>query len=256
MNGRKAIAVGFLLLFMVGLVGAAVIRSKTFEVDLSASTRPSITQQYEITFVDTPDRQAFNAAQSVNTLEAWRMYDSEIAPQFGQLKNVFNATFSFDSARNLIIMRYELDEPLVQKTQEDPRIETWVVSTALFGAFQNGATIQVPRDTEIEIILPFNAEVSPTSNPQLSVNRNVIQVSPLITSNLEIHYRIPKPIAPTFNAEFFQKLLQQPFWQAVVGAGIVLMGLGYWQRKRILARIEEYLIAHSELSGSKDDDDR
>lgn len=255
MNGRKTALVILLFLLIAGMVSAATIRSKNFEVDLSG-TNPKITQQYDLTFVDTPDRIAFNAAQSVNTLESWRTYHADISPQFGQLKNVFDATFSFDSTRNVLEMRYELDESLSQKIQEDPRNELWVVNTALFESFQNGATIQVPRNTEIEIVLPFNAEVLPIQNPQLSVNRNVVTVSPLITSNLEIQFRIPKPIAPTFNTEFFQNLLRQPFWQALVGAGIVLMGLGYWQRKRILSRVEEYLVSHSEFSTGKDDEDR
>lgn len=241
----------FFLLVLISSAGALSFENKMFEVDVSAN-QPIITEQFILRFDNVAERQSFSdiVAQNGSSVSLWQAYNNEIAPQFGSSnRNIVNATFTYNQSTNTLELRYELEESLTQKIQDETRVELWSMS-GLFRNFEQGSNIVIPKNTTIRLILKPGAEPVGEWTKLATTNRNIVTFTEISSNNLEVQYKIPKPIAPTFSADFLQTLIQESWFQGLIIVFIILGGIAYWKRKEIIRKMENYVIEHSEFSAT------
>ena len=231
----------FLMLF-VGASCALSFESKLFEVDVSGD-HPIITERFALKFDTILERQTFSyvVARNGSQVSLWQAYNSQIAPQFGSSnRNITNATFTFNQSTGTLELRYELQESLAQKIRDEARAELWSMS-GLFRNFEQGNNIVIPSNTTIRLTLKPNAEAVGEWIKLVDVQRNVITITQTNSNNLEVQYKIPKPIAPTFSADFLQTMLSETWFQALMGVIIILGGGAYWKRRTLTKQIQKYI---------------
>ncbi len=244
-------AVFFVLAFLLlaATIHAAELTGQQYFISVQENATGKIVELYYFSFLDSADKEEFQKTVQKNgsSLLAWQAFDSDIHIHFGELSDVANATFQFDAESDALVLQYDADYAIVQKTAEDPRTETWTFNSKLFREFDKGSIYVIPSTSTVDIVLPLNAIV--VNVPEKAVvSENRIRFSNVSQTSLDIQYTLPKTIAPAPDtATLLKEFFDNRFNLIIVAILILFLVFVLWKRKEVGKKIEDFVVAHSEI---------
>lgn len=239
------------LVLLAGLANAQFLESKNFQISFNEDGTAKAVETYHYGFLNAAELNSFKEAVEKNgsSLFAWQAYDARIFPHFGTQGSIANTGFVFDPEQKVLILEYDIEKQVAVVVSEDARSISMNIPRSFFENFDKGSVVVIPREESIEIVLPKNSEGITGVPEEATVQGNSIVLQNISSSNIDIKFIIPKPIAKipdaaTLIQEFFSNELNL-FTIAVLL--VVLIAL-YANRKKIGKSVEEYIVEHSELA--------
>lgn len=258
MKKASLIVIAAVLALLAGSASAVEIASVQASLKISDSGSASIVENYFLSFSSDFEVRDFEKIfeRNSSSLIAWKAFNEKITAHFGNEGELLNVKFSFDKESKVLKSEYGMEKAIVEKALEDSRSVVWRFKPTAFSKFEKGALTVIPENFKIEVELPFNSRVNRELLPeQVEVLENTIKLENLSASNLIIEYGITKPIAPPINTfEALQTLLESEWFLAVIAVIVAVAVIGFWKRKTIGEKIEDYIVEHSEIAKHEEEE--
>ncbi len=242
---KKAVLLAVFLVAMASYASALNVYSHQIEIAVGKDGFAQVIERYSLSFL-AGEIESFrkDAAQNGPSLLSWQVDFNWFYPHFGE-GSITNAHITFDEVLGALTLDYTITKQFATVVRDEPRTTIWQIPERAFKAYLQGARISIPDNTQIKVILPVGSEVDRSKLfSEAQVSGNEIMLRGISTNKLNFEYRIPKPIAPAFNAV---ELFTQTNTLIVLAAIAIVAVLAFVYRKKLGEKVENYILAHSEI---------
>ena len=251
-----------LLLFLVSSVNAQQfeILNHTIDVTIDEYGKGDIVERFSLFFVNNIQLELFKEeSQNLGVdLGAWEVFDSRIRTYIGKDRfTIAHGTIGFDESSKILVIEYTLTEPIMERIDDTSRVSTYKLKTnAMITEFIAGSFWEIPDNTTINFILPPNSEIKQPVSPEAVVSGSLVTWQGYKSSNqLNLQYDLFKEIAPAFDiSKFILDLTQTELFIPVLAVFVIVIGIVYWRRDKLSARIENYVIRNSEITPKEEEE--
>jgi hypothetical protein len=259
MRFNKVIVLLFLLLFSA-LATAQVhqITTRTIQVNVDETGNAEITEKFFLSFPNDFHLEQFRTeTEKIGVdLVAWQQFNPGFTPSIGSGPNTGVSDIGFiETESKYLEMHYTLDEPIMNKTNETSRMTEYSLNSKFFSGFIEGSFWVIPEAVTIIIDLPLQSEIQLPVKPEANVLGNrVIWTGYKSTNVISLTYLRFKQIASLNLNDIVVGVMESEFLPLLIAIAIIGAIVWFWKRKAIAARIESYIIEHSDLSGMENED--
>jgi len=247
-----------LLLFACSAAGQPyAIDKHVIEINLDQIGNATINERFFIRFQDQNQLDEFRLKVKeigVN-VDTWKAYDSRIALSIGQESGITVRKVSFVEEPNPYLeINYATNEPLMEKKQETTRVIDYSVKTKFFNGFLDGSLWVIPAGMTITINLPSGAAVQQPIEPNAVVNGSSVTWDGSKSSNkLTLNYQMFKQITSFDLGKALQAIMQSDLFWIIIPVLAIACILAAWKRKAVGEKIENYIVAHSDMHGGEEE---
>ena len=232
------------------------ITQHTIDISLDEMGNAQVAERFFLSFPREFYLNLFKQASEENgiSLSSWKSFDTRIHTYIGDESDLLNAQVSFvEDTSQYLELTYTLKTPIMHVTSDTSRRTDYKLKENAFREFLVGTLWIVPDNTTIAITIPPQAELQGAVKPEASIVEKTIIFQGYKSSNvLEIRYRIWKQIA-SFNFQEIASNFVNSELTVFLGIIVfVVLIMGYVKRKKIVGGIEEYIVDHTELAPSED----
>ncbi|MBN2067795.1 MAG: hypothetical protein JW744_04975 [Candidatus Diapherotrites archaeon] len=253
MLGKKLLIALIVLLFSANAASQFyLISNHTIEITLDEEGNAQVNERFFLDFQNEWQLSDFrDTVKEIGvSLDAWKEYDARLHPYIGQDNDISASKVSFiENSSNYLEISYSLTSSLMQKVKETSRVKEYSLKPKFFNNFLVGSLWVIPDDTTISINLPVGAELQPPVEPEAAINGSNVTWSGYKNSNkLTLNYRAFKQIASFDFGQAVRELMQSNLFWVVIVAAIVVCAILFWNRRNLGARVENYIVEHSDFS--------
>ncbi len=251
--------IAFAVLFFLANCSAQFyqLTNHVIEINVDSQGNAQVGERFFLLFQN--QQQVFDFRQKASeigvSLDGWKAYDQRLHPYIGGEQEIVVSKVAFvENEATYLEITYALKTPLMQKKSETSRVIEYTIKPRAFDQFLSGSSWIIPENTAITINLPPGAELQQPIEPEAAATNNSLTWNGYKNSNqLTVDYKLFKQIASFDFGEALQQLMQSNlFWVVVVIICAVSFAL-FWKRKPIAARIENYVIEHSDLGEEEEE---
>ncbi len=257
-----------LLLIGTGFSQIYEISSQKIIVEVNKNGEASIQEKFYLTFPNTYQVEKFReeSKELGSSLDAWRNFDSSFYPHIGTASEItsgiVNPTLERDGAFYYFELTYDLSSPIMHKTDETSRMITYVLEERAISEFFSGNLVVIPKGTTISFVLPQSTEIRKVPQPEATTwiredGKKVVNWTGYKSANAFIlEYAYWKQIAPSLEISMlFYSLMTSEGLPPILGLLILLALAVYWKKKEIGSRLENYIIDHSDMEKTREDNE-
>lgn len=254
------ITVLFFLLFFCTLAAAQVhqITTRSIQINVDETGNAEVTEKFFLSFPNDFQLQQFRTeTEKIGVdLAAWQQFNPGFTPSIGGRSRARVSDIGFvETESKYLEMKYTLDEPIMSKTNETSRVIEYSLNSKFFSGFIEGSLWVIPNDVTIIVDLPLQSEIQEPVKPEANVTGNrVIWTGYKSTNILSLSYLRFKQIASLNLNEVVAAIMGSEFFPLLIAIAIIVAIVWFWKRKAIAARIEAYIIEHSDLSAMENED--
>ena len=179
-------------------------------------------------------------------LEKWQLFNPVFTQSITQ--NTLNKKISYnEGAQNYLLLSYDLSEEFMAKGKETNMVTEYTLKANYLDSFYQLGLWIIPTNTKLMIDLPPGAEVRDIVEPEATITtqgtRKTITWQGYKSANrLSLNYILWKKMDPLLDiSELNHFLFRTQTGQLIILAIIVLTGVLFWQRKKIVNAIEEFV---------------
>jgi len=260
--GKGIFFIAIATLLLSGLCSAQfyLMDSQVVEITVGTAGETQVTERYFLQFQNEEQLSDFrqSVAEIGTDLDGWKAYDSRIFPRIGQEQEIVVSGISFVENMlelDFLEISYALKNPIVEKKTETSRVIEYGLSTRFFNEFVDGSLWVIPEGTSIIVHLPKGIEIEEPVRPEATVEGTTVVWTGYVFGNeLSLNYRLFKQISSFDFNQLLQEILQSDVFWLAAAAIIVISVAVFLKRKSISARIESYIISHSDLAEEGEED--
>ena len=254
---------GFALLFLVlcfGLASAQVyqITTHTIQIEIDELGEAEIIEKFFLSFPNDFHLQSFREeTQKLGVdLVAWQQFNPSFKPSIGSVNEAEVSDIGFfETESKYLEIQYTLNEPIVNKVRETTRMVEFSLNSKFFNDFIEGSLWVIPSNLTIIVDAPPQAEIQTPVKPEANITGNrVVWTGYKSTNVLELRFVIFKQIASLNLNEIVEAVMDSDIFPLVIVVAVLAVIAFFWKRKPISARIEGYIIQHSDLSNMEEED--
>ena len=254
MKTTKIMIFALLLILLTGFVNAIdyTITEHTLNIQITTEGQDKIEEKFYISFPNETDKIAFRnkSLQLGTSLDNWKEFDKTFIQSI--IENTLNKKISYNEGeQNYLLLSYDLADSFMAKGKETSMLIEYVIKVNYFNSFYQAGLWIIPDNTKINIELPPGAEVRETIEPEATTTtqgtRKTISWQGYKSANkLSLSYVLWKKIDPLVDLSAFNSFLfKTQTGQIIIVAIILLIALIFWQRKKIVESIEEFVEKNS-----------
>ncbi|GEM_PF-2122841 len=247
--------------FFSATAAALTLRTHQIEIALDDKGFAEISEKYNLKFETLPEVAEFReqARRNSSSVLAWQADYNFFFPYFGPIadKIVEKSFVTYTEETQTLGLSYSLSNRFSQIKSEEPRQTVWRIPSANLAAFESQGLIVIPENTSIKISLPQNAEITllePSSS--IKIEDKSLFLTGVSISTFNIEYSVQKPLSGTIDfAQWFEGTFSST---PTIFIGIIVLVIviaGYYKRKAISDKIEDYIVKHSELESTKPEEE-
>jgi hypothetical protein len=265
MQLKKILTIMLLLFLATQNVVAAnyQVTWHSIDLDIDKEGKGKIAERFYIFFPTTEDLNEFK--QITNTFgvaieDELKKLDPSIRTYIGKTKDIVPGSGSIgfiEGEDNFLEIRYDLETPLFEKTDETSRSTSFELQSHLFTPFLSKPFYVLPPQTVVTFLLPAQTAVNaddvlPEGDIYNRGKRTVVTwTGEKTTTNLELNYTYWKQIAPSLSlAGFVQDVLENTRRELLILLSVIFVlavAFIYLRRKGLGDKISGYVVKHSEL---------
>jgi len=175
------------------------------------------------------------------------------SPNIGS-DNHINGKISYNEAeRSYLEMKYGLSDPIMEKGKDTTLLVEYSIKANYFNNFFQSGLWIIPDNTELTIELPPGAEINDAVEPEAVIATNVLGKGPTVTwegyksaNKLTLNYKWWKKIEAVVDlGSIIQFLFRTTEGLLLIAAFIIAVGIILWKRKKITAKVEEFVEENS-----------
>jgi len=237
-------------MLLAGTASALNTDHLTIEIALDNQGSATITENYLLSFVSPFEERSFRdlALENSSNLLAWQSQLEFFFPHFESIAGNSRSTTSitYDEKSKTIILRYILKEKFARIISKEQRSDSFVIDQKQWSAFKESGSIVIPENTTVRLLFPANTEIDSDKLPSNAiVEGNIIELSGIQSNFINVEYKIAKPILPGSD-DLFENITG--IYTIAIPILIVILLIGYVKREDIESKVENYLVAHSEVN--------
>jgi hypothetical protein len=250
----------FFLSLACGLASAQVyqVTAHIIGVEVDEAGSAKITEKFFLSFPNDYELQEFRSkSEQIGVdLAAWEQFNSSFKPSIGKGGEVVVNTIGFvENESNYLEIKYSLEEPLMKREHETSRMIEFSLNAKFFSEFLEGSFWVIPQNVTIIIDLPSQAEIQSPVKPEANVSGNrIVWTGYKSTNVLSLNYVLWKQISSFNLSELVNNIRNSETFPLLVAAIALVAAMLFLKRKTISAKIEAYIIEHSELSNVEEEE--
>lgn len=211
-----------------------------------------IEERFYITFPNESSKLEFreNSIKLGTSLENWKLFDKLFTPSV--VENTLNKKIAYNEGeQNYLSLSYDLSEPLMAKGKETNMLTEYLLKVNYFNSFYQSGLWIVPDNTKIIVELPAGADVRDAIEPEAITtkqgNKTIITWQGYKSANkLSLNYVLWEKMDPLVDLSAFNTFLfKTQTGQLVILVIVIIIGILFWQRKRIVEEIENFVEKNS-----------
>ena len=231
--------------------------SMTIAMDIDKDGAAHVVETYKIRFENREEIELFKqeAKENGSSLISWKIDEPWFFPHFGDERSISRSFVFFDEGLNQISLDYFITGQLATLVEDASRETKWKISDRQLKFFSKGGLLVVPENVTIQINLPTGALIAQEQlSSKVKLEGTTALISGISTNYVNLQYSIPKPIAPLNIFRVFGELLGAHLFLV---AALLLLGIVVvvYKREKIVQRIENYIIEHSEIESKAEEDE-
>jgi hypothetical protein len=250
MNHQKILGVFALILMVIGFANAIdyTLVSHSLNIQINSNETDKIEERFYISFPNEESKIAFRdkSLQLGTSLDNWKEFDKIFTPSITE--NTLNKKISYNEGeQNYLLLSYDLSETFMANGKETNMLTEYVVKVNYFNSFYQSGLWIIPDNTKITVELPAGAEVREAIEPEAIITtqgtRKIVTWQGYKSANkLSLSYVLWKKMDPLVDLSAFNVFLfKTQTGQIVIVAIILIIIIIFWQRKRIVKEIENFV---------------
>jgi len=259
MNLAKIAVFYILILLLTNFAIAAennsidyTITEHNLNIQITSEGQDKIEEKFYIIFPTENEKIAFRekSLQLGTNLDNWKEFNKSFTPSL--IENTINKKISYNEGeQNYLLLSYDLSETFMAKGKETNMLIEYIIKVNYFNSFYQAGLWIIPDNTKITIELPPGAEVRETIEPEATTtkqgNKTIITWQGYKSANkLALSYVLWKKIDPLVDLSAFNSFLfKTQTGQIIIAIIVLFIILIFWQRKKIVAIIEDFVEKNS-----------
>ena len=179
-------------------------------------------------------------------------------PHIGQESEVVVSGISFienEAGLDFLEITYSLREALLENKLETSRVIDYGLKPKFFNEFRQESLWVIPEGTTISVELPLGAEIKQPVKPDADIQTNLVSWQGYVSGNeLALNYSLFKQIASFDLSQAIREVMQSDLFLIFVVVAVIVLGIVLAKRKAISGKIENYVLAHSNLGGEEEEE--
>jgi hypothetical protein len=228
-------------------------------IDVINDGRASVVERFYLFFPNEEEKVTFrNLSTNLGSdITKWAELNPIFQPNIGN-QNLINKQISYtESETTYLELRYTLADVLMAKGKQNPNnTEYTLKATALDNFFETNVWV-IPENTELIFTLPSRAEVFGTVEPEAQISgdgtKTIVKWTGYKSANrLNLKYLVWNPPTIEIN-EIIDNIFYTFEGQIFIVIIVLSMVFILIERKKISAKIEDYVADNSKITEGKDD---
>ncbi len=254
---------GLLLLASCSQAQFYLLEKHEINISVNETGNAAVRERYFLFFQNEQQFVDFQQTKSEIgiSIEGWRSYDSRIFPYIGQERDIEVRGISFNEDMGRLLqtleINYALKEPLMEKKMETSRVIEYGIKTKFFNQFLQGPFLVIPENTTIVIELPRGIKINEPVKPPALIEGSTVTWEGYVSvsgDEFDLGYSLFKQIASFDFRDFLQELVQSDLFLILVAFIAIASLIILVKRKSITNRVEHYIVEHSDLGGTEEED--
>lgn len=250
MNYKKIFLFFIILVSSLTFVNAIdyTIIEHSIRVQINSGEADKIEERFYLTFSDESSKVSFRekSLEFGTNLDKWKLFNPIFTQSITQ--NTLNKKISYNEGiQNYLLLSYDLSEEFMAKGKETNMVSEYNLKANYLNSFYQTGLWIIPTNTKLIIDLPPGAEVRETIEPEAIIStqgtRKTVTWQGYKSANkLSLNYVLWKKMDPLFDiSELNAFLFRTQTGQLTILAVVILIGFLFWQRKKIVNAIEEFV---------------
>ena len=255
MKEKILLAVCALLLAAAACAQTYEVSSHSITIEVDGEGFAKVSEKFFLKFPNSYQMERFleKSRELGSSLESWKAFDSTIYTHIGSTADVINGIvkpLEKEGKNYYLEISYELSSAIMKKKSETSRMINYALAENVLSEFFSGNLLVIPKGTTIKFVLPKSIEIRERPQPEAVLDGSNVTWSGYKSANAFIlEYVYWRQIAPSVEISMlFYSLITSKDLPLILGVLLILALVLYWKKKVIAAKIENYVVEHSDLS--------